>query len=281
MSVLGEQVKIPGSFWEGRMTPEERATSYLCTVLQYSLAHRLMPGDTPGQMWQVLEMGASGTGSTEHGDSSGDKFWVPHSKFLKFYWDTFPERMPVPDGPPPDVVVLDDGAGAAAPSAAAASTSASGADVSQDKKQAPILKFWKLESDELRVMGPRRGERLAIYSCLVQVGGEACGTKRQIWHKDGKAATTSNLHKHFGDESTGCAAHKAALDEVRAMNKKMVLVNGEYVRKHNFAEAFPHHVHAVWLRAAGVVSANFFTNTETHDYVHGYEELAVFPTTKP
>jgi hypothetical protein len=113
------------------------------------------------------------------------------------------------------------------------------------------------------------------------VGGEACGTKRQIWHKDGKAATTSNLHKHFGDESTGCAAHKAALDEVRAMNKKMVLVNGEYVRKHNFAEAFPHHVHAVWLRAAGVVSANFFTNTETHDYVHGYEELAVFPTTKP
>jgi hypothetical protein len=60
--------------------------------------------------------------------------------------------------------------------------------VSQDKKQAPILKFWKLESDELRVMGPRRGERLAIYSCLVQVGGEACGTNRQIWHKDGKAA---------------------------------------------------------------------------------------------
>ena len=39
MSLLGTQVKFPGSFWEGRMTAEEKA-DYLCTVLDFQIAHR-------------------------------------------------------------------------------------------------------------------------------------------------------------------------------------------------------------------------------------------------
>ena len=34
MNLIGTQaVKFLGSFWEGRMTAEEKATEYLCTVL--------------------------------------------------------------------------------------------------------------------------------------------------------------------------------------------------------------------------------------------------------
>ena len=36
MNLIGTQVKFLGSFWEGRMTAEEKATEYLCTVLDWS-----------------------------------------------------------------------------------------------------------------------------------------------------------------------------------------------------------------------------------------------------
>ena len=56
MNLIGTQVKFLGSFWEGRMTAEEKATEYLCTVLDwstcarcltFSIAHRMQPGAPP------------------------------------------------------------------------------------------------------------------------------------------------------------------------------------------------------------------------------------------
>jgi hypothetical protein len=31
MEQIGKQIKVPGSFWDGRMSTEERNTSYKCT----------------------------------------------------------------------------------------------------------------------------------------------------------------------------------------------------------------------------------------------------------
>ena len=47
MNLIGTQVKFLGSFWEGRMTAEEKATEYLCTVLDFQIAHRMQPGAPP------------------------------------------------------------------------------------------------------------------------------------------------------------------------------------------------------------------------------------------
>ena len=38
---LGKQLDVPGSFWKGRMTAEERDTIYKCTIIDFSLAHTL------------------------------------------------------------------------------------------------------------------------------------------------------------------------------------------------------------------------------------------------
>ena len=42
MNLIGTQVKFLGSFWEGRMTAEEKATEYLCTVLDWSTCARCL-----------------------------------------------------------------------------------------------------------------------------------------------------------------------------------------------------------------------------------------------
>ena len=44
-------------------------------------------------------MGQQGTGSLEHGDSSGEIFWCGYPMpFLTYYYKTFPEEMPKPKG---------------------------------------------------------------------------------------------------------------------------------------------------------------------------------------
>ena len=45
----------------------------------------------PEKAWQVQEMGVSGSGSLEVGDSSGDVFWIKNSEFLKYFYKTYPE----------------------------------------------------------------------------------------------------------------------------------------------------------------------------------------------
>eukprot|EP00967_Tisochrysis_lutea_P040144 scaffold48171_cov27-Tisochrysis_lutea.AAC.1 len=96
-SVIGEQVAVPGSYWEGRMTAEERNTKYLCTVLAYDPLYKPITR-APGAYWKPQEMGITGTGSLELGDSSGEIFYMSNADFLKhyYYYQTFPDRMPTP-----------------------------------------------------------------------------------------------------------------------------------------------------------------------------------------
>ena len=43
----------------------------------------------------MMEMGPEGTGSLEHGDASGEIFWMKAPQpFLTYYYATFPEKMP-------------------------------------------------------------------------------------------------------------------------------------------------------------------------------------------
>ena len=37
MEQIGKQINVPGSFWDGRMSTDERNTSYKCTVREISL----------------------------------------------------------------------------------------------------------------------------------------------------------------------------------------------------------------------------------------------------
>ena len=83
---LGKQLKVPGSFWEGRMSAEERDTVYKCTVLDFSLAHKFAPDAPPRQAFHMQEMGVDGTGSLEKSDIESTKFWLEYpSPFLGFY----------------------------------------------------------------------------------------------------------------------------------------------------------------------------------------------------
>ena len=91
MNLIGTQVKFLGSFWEGRMTPEEKAAEYLCTVLDFQIAHRMQPGAPPTQAFQLQEMGTDGTGSLERSDLESTKFWCGYpTPFLDYYYKTFP-----------------------------------------------------------------------------------------------------------------------------------------------------------------------------------------------
>ena len=84
MEQIGKQVNVPGSFWDGKQSADERTTLYMCTVRDYTLAHKFPAKSTLECAWQLQEMGVSGTGSTEHGDASGDIFWMPNATFLGF-----------------------------------------------------------------------------------------------------------------------------------------------------------------------------------------------------
>jgi hypothetical protein len=47
MDHLGKQINVPGSFWQGRMLPDERDKVYKCTIVDFSLAHKFAPDSSP------------------------------------------------------------------------------------------------------------------------------------------------------------------------------------------------------------------------------------------
>ena len=66
MEAVGKQVEFPGSFWCGRMSPEELLTLYTCTVRDYSsIAWRTSFNGgqlAPGPGFELQEMGVTGNG---------------------------------------------------------------------------------------------------------------------------------------------------------------------------------------------------------------------------
>jgi len=66
---------------------------FKCTIREFSYAHLFSGGFVPEKAWQVQEIGVSGSGSLEVGDSSGDIFWIKNSEFLKYFYKTYPELI--------------------------------------------------------------------------------------------------------------------------------------------------------------------------------------------
>jgi branched-subunit amino acid aminotransferase/4-amino-4-deoxychorismate lyase len=55
MDHLGKQINVPGSFWEGRMLPDERAKVYKCTIVDFSLAHKFAPDSSPRKAFKMQD----------------------------------------------------------------------------------------------------------------------------------------------------------------------------------------------------------------------------------
>ena len=95
LDLLGKQIEMPGSFWQGRVSVEERETAYKCTIIDFSLAHKFAPDAVPTQAFRLQEMGVDGSGSLEKSDLESTKFWCSYPMpFLRHYYDTFPEEDP-------------------------------------------------------------------------------------------------------------------------------------------------------------------------------------------
>ena len=91
MDHLGKQINVPGSFWQGRMLPEERDKVYKCTIVDFSLVHKFAPDSSPRKAFKMQEMGIDGTGSHEESDLASTMYWIDYPlPFLRFYYDTFP-----------------------------------------------------------------------------------------------------------------------------------------------------------------------------------------------
>ena len=240
---LGKQIEMPGSFWQGRMSVDERETVYKCTIIDFSLAHKFSPDAVPTQAFRLQEMGVDGTGSLEKSDLESTKFWCSYPMpFLRHYYETFPEE----DLKHVEPAVDETGDGGCDDRADGGSQGdkALKPDVLPDFPHirlgvAPIYEFWTLKSDTLISMGPKSGSFSAGFQCLlVGSDGLACECKRSLVHKRDRACATSNLITHLREKAAVCEVHKAALQKVDAGNKNMVCVEGENVLIHNFAEAF-------------------------------------------
>ncbi|KAK3260261.1 hypothetical protein CYMTET_30770 [Cymbomonas tetramitiformis] len=127
-------------------------------------------------------------------------------------------------------------------------------------------------------MGPKAGHYAAEFECTIvhNNDGRTCGTKRKLYHKAGKAVSTSNLVTHIREKASKCDSHKSALSNIDKNNSKYAEVDGEQFKVYNFSESFEHHVDLLWLRTKGL-SFNMTTQTEFRDYVRGYDPRAAFP----
>eukprot|EP00966_Prymnesium_polylepis_P258025 5960184-Prymnesium_polylepis.1 len=105
--------------------------------------------------YDMQEMGERGTGSLEHGDSSGEKFWVHTPEpFLKYYYATFPEKL----------AKTSDGA---AGSAAATTTEQGQSEIVKPEKPARsmLYNFVELTGDKLVSAGRFTGQHEWFYRC--------------------------------------------------------------------------------------------------------------------
>ena len=94
LELIGDPVNVPGTFWEGRMSAMEKETLYKCVVRDHSALHKFINGPM-SEAFEVQEMGAMGTGSLEHGDASGEIFWIAYP-FPVMHLCLDPARMCLP-----------------------------------------------------------------------------------------------------------------------------------------------------------------------------------------
>ena len=101
---IGKQVAVPGSYWEGKLDAHEKEMKYMCTIREYKAAYKWGSASNAPvtQAIELQEMGPEGRGSLELGDASGEIFHMTYPEpFLQYFYDTFPEQMPMPVGAKP------------------------------------------------------------------------------------------------------------------------------------------------------------------------------------
>ena len=144
--------------------------------------------------------------------------------------------------------------------------------------KAPVMKFYTINKDVLIMQGPQSGMYKAQFECIVEgCDGRACGTVKEISHKDKRAISTTNLITHLRQLAPKCTKHKEALAEVEAHSKNCIELNGETVVIMSFSEAFSHHVEFMYLRSSGMVSQKMTQLPEWREYVRGFDARATFP----
>ena len=241
LELVGTQIKVPGSYWQGRMSAAEKEALYVCSIRDFSALHTF-PDESKGQGFQLQEMGESGTGSLEHGDASGDIFWMQYPfPMLTYYYSTYPERKPqVVDmtaspaaaGGKQKAILLDDDKPDSPP------------DVHPDfphlrLSRAPVMEYFGIKSDLLQEAGPKSGMFAAKFECLVvEADGRQCCKERTIYHKKCRAVSTTNLINHIRERAAVCAIHKAALAKIEASSTNFIEIDGETVSVYNFNESF-------------------------------------------
>ena len=306
MELIGKQIGVPGAYWEGRMSEEEKKQLYKCTVRDFKLLHKFPLAQVMEAAVSLQEMGVSGTGSTEHGDASGEVFWMPYNPtFLQYYYATFPENLPSPATNPTidlEPIVIDGSSGAPP------KPDVIDAFPRVRLGRAPVMGFMAITADTLVEMGSKAGQYKATFECIIKhEDGSTCGVRTGIYHKKDRAVSTSNLINHMRNCAPGCPAHKAALAIVEKSSKNCVEIDGETHIIQNFSEAFSyaaapsaarvtscvhlahlsylsprilcvrHHVDFMYMLARGVLSQKTARNAEFRSYVQGYEPRASFP----
>jgi hypothetical protein len=211
MDHLGKQINVPGSFWQGRMLPEERDKVYKCTIVDFSLAHKFAPDSSPRMAFKMQEMGIDGTGSHEASDLASTMYWIDYPMpFLSFYYDTFPAVDDILAGAA-EVASLararGNGFNDSASNGCASSATVSHTDVHPEFPSlripsAVIYQFFKVISDKLIEMGPTSGKFAALWECtILDESGRACCNRRRINHDKNKTCQTSNLIAHLRERS--------------------------------------------------------------------------------
>ena len=153
---LGKQINVPGSFWQGRMLPDECGKVYKCTIIDFSLGHKFAPDSSPRMAFKMQEMGIDGTGSHEQNDLASTMYWIDYP-------------LPFLDGAA-EVASLARAGGAG--DGGVSSATVTHTDVHPEFPSLRILsaviyKFFKVVSDKLIDMGPASGKFAALWECTI------------------------------------------------------------------------------------------------------------------
>ena len=87
VSMVGEKLDVPGSFWGTSATRGQKDKMYSCTVVDFTLLHVFSPTQR-GAAFKLVEMGEDGSGGVS------EDFWMAYpDPFLKYYYEQHPEKL--------------------------------------------------------------------------------------------------------------------------------------------------------------------------------------------
>ena len=237
---IGKSISVDGGYWMGNQSAEEKGTMYKCVVRDFEAIHTFGHGPSAdkGAAYELQEMGVTGTGSLEHGDASGEIFWMRSPfPFLEYWYKEYPlqpkvEKTPVINLTSPDrggdVLVLPGSAPDMHPDFPCLRLS-----------KAQVMTCFTINSDQLVEMGKKSGFFLAEFECLIHGSdGRPCGVTRGVYHRRCRAVSTTNLINHIRDAAKTCPMHKAELLKIESASSNFVTIDGDSVAIMNFSEAF-------------------------------------------